>query len=287
MTFVRPFKPNYGTGADGVLTLSGTVTKQEYNLADGSSISGLTLSNSYLPSIIRCLGTLTISGAIQGNGLGYAGGARGTTANIGYPGTGPGRGAPPQAWNQSAGGGGHAAPGGGEASINAPGYPYDGLADILKGSYDVYCAGSGGAGGISDGTQTGTYGGAGGSGAAGLILIAPTVVFGSSALMSLNGNNGEAAYRIDVTWHPCGGGGGSGGFLLVLAQNIVLPSSGTIITAVGGAGGASIASAAGGNGANGRIYLCYLNSITPSDAASRSTPVATVINLAKLPVAVG
>jgi len=99
--------------------------------------------------------------------------------------------------------------------------------------------------------------------------------------INLNGANGGNA---DLTnGNAGGGGGGSGGLLVIVADVIVLPTSGTIVTATGGSGGTGTAN--GGAGANGRIYLCYLRSISPSDAASRSNPAATVINLVALPVA--
>ena len=81
MTYIKPVRLNFGTGADGVITLSGTVAKQIYNLGDGSAISGLTLSASYLPNIIRCNGTLTISGTITGDGAGNPGGASNVDTN--------------------------------------------------------------------------------------------------------------------------------------------------------------------------------------------------------------
>jgi len=293
MTYIRPFRPNYGTGADGQITLSGNVSKQVYNLADGSAISGLILSSSYIPSIIRCNGTLTISGSIDGSGKGHAGGGGGVTGSggYGYGGGGPGKGygggvGYDNCGGGGGGGGGHATAGGSGGTYRTylpsgnGGSAYDALGSVLSGVYGEWCAGSGGGGG---GACYGINGVAGGAGGGGIVIEARQVIVGSSASINLNGVNGNS--QPDPT-NGGGGGGGAGGLLIILAETITMPASGTIITAIGGSGGSAPGNP-GGAGANGRIYLCYLRSISPSDAASRSNPTATVINLAALPVGIG
>ena len=277
---IPTWKPNYGTGADGQITLSGTVTKQVYNLADGSSISGLTLSSSYLPSIIRCTGTLTISGNITGNGTGWPA-PYNYNIDCAGSGLGPGGAISVGGWGAVAGGAGHAYPGGGSAG----GPAYSGIHGLIDGVWGNDCAGSSGGTGAN---QNGGIAGNGGAGGGGLVVIARQIVVGSVSI-SLNGQNGGNGGADGSSPGGTGGGGGSGGFLALIAEVLQLPTSGTIITAAGGIGGTGGATggANGNNGSVGRIYLCYLRSISPSDAASRSNPTATVINLAALPVGIG
>ncbi len=301
MTYIRPFKLNLGDGSDGSGSSSGnwTVGKQVYQWINYTLNSGHTLylSPSYVPSIFKVQGTLTIAGTINGNSCGHPGTGRAycsvgdsTEPFYGDRGRGYGGGFAGRGKGGAGGGGGCGA--NGSSGQNGPyggvggsgGYAYDTLLDyIFTGNGLLGLAGSGGGGGC--GHWVDRQGGEGGYGGGGLLVIARDVIFASTASVSLAGGNGGTAGN-----DAGGGGGGSGGVLAIVAYNIVFPSSGVIITALGGSGGGSggsVPGGTGGAGSVGRIYLCYLSSITPADAASRSNPAATVIDLKTLPRVLG
>jgi hypothetical protein len=254
MTFVKPFRLNLGDGSDGVVALSGTVSKQTYNLADGSSISGLTLSPSYKPSIIRCQGTLTISGAIQGTGHGYDGGPAAVDSDKrGHTGYGyqPGR-------------AGELGANGGHATTS----PLTNFLDWLLGAGLLETAGAGG--GSGGGTNSGgvtPWGGKGGDGGGSIYLVARRLVIGATASITLNGEAGQALTKT--------GGSGSGGVLGAAAEYIEFGASGNLITATGASGAAA-----------GRIILAYLRSIS-GDPAARCNPDPQMIDLSKHKTPIG
>lgn len=269
----RTWNPDYGDGSDGSPASSSfTVAKQEYQWVDYTLNNGhtITLSASYKPSIFRVQGTLTINGAINGDGKGFTGGPSNATTGLG-PGAGIG-GSP--SLDKGGGGAGHSvngSNGGGSGSgWGLGGNAYNALGDILRQAFGDYWVGSGGGCGATSGGGTP---GIGGDGGGGLLLIAQKIVLGTTASISIDGTNGAT-----VTVGPAGGGGGgSGGLLILIAGGIELPGSGTVITATKGSAGTGTAN--GGDGADGRVYLCYMTSITPSDATSRSNPTATAISL--------
>lgn len=284
MTFIRPFRPNYGTGADGSPASSSfTVAKQEYQWVNYTLDNGhtITLSSSYKPSIFRVQGTLTIAGTINGDGLGWPGGARPANGAIGNDGAGPGKGTVRDGF--SGAGAGHATVGG--DGLGTGGSPYNGLGGLLLGSYGDWCVGSGGASGRCSNSDGTTQGPKGGDGGPGLVIVTRKLVVASTAQMLLRGANGESALAFDSG----GAGAGSGGLLLALFEIGEFPASGVQILATGGVGGTKnmVGGADGGAGAPGRVYLCYLKSISPTDAASRSSPAATLVNLAAMPVSIG
>lgn len=279
----KTWLPSYGTGALGDLTIgSNTNWSALASSAQTMNYVNLTISNTftltldgdgattYKPHILRCTGVCTINGGINGDGKGHIGAATGSTTGEG---PGGGRGAV-YTLNGGGGGAGHAAAGTNGTTQNQWGYggwPYDGLGDILRQSYGNYCAGSGGgAGGANGGGTPGINGHGGG----GLVIVAQSVVIASTATISLDGTTADAAVGT-----AGGGGGGSGGLLVVIADSITLPASGNVITATAGSGSAGGGGgSAGGDGAVGRIYLCYLSSIS-GDTAARCDPDATAINL--------
>jgi hypothetical protein len=282
--------PNYGNRSDGALTWTSiTVAKQVYQCTDMTLPNGVTvtLSQSYIPHIWRIQGALIVDGLVAGAGKGHPGGAGGA---VGAPGSGPGRGYHGGAGTDNnggggGGGGGHAAAGGNGGVYRtvtpsgSGGRLYDALGSILSQVYGEWCAGSGGGGG---GGYAGGTGGNGGPGGPGWVAICRLFRLGATGVINLNGGNGANGSN------PNGGGGGagSGGFGLVIADYIELPASGTPITALGGTPGTGYSNN-GGTASPGRIYLVALRGISPSDAASRCNPAATVIDLASLPIALG
>lgn len=309
MTYIRPFKPNYGDASDGSPASSTfTVAKQTYQWAEYTLNNGhtITLAESYLPSIFRCRGTLTINGAIAGVGKGNAGApAFGPASASGSHGRGPGGGkggvsASTPSRSGGGGGGGYAAPGtnGGlygtayyATSVTGDwgkgGEQYESLALVLLGIYGSWCAGSGG--GTGNNMNVGTSGKAG-NGGGGAIFIGRNIVIGATASIAVNG---EAGANSSSGGAPAGGpGGGSGGLVVLLGENISLPGAGTVITALGGAGGLGYHNGSpggdaypGGAGAVGRIYAIYLQSIT-GDIAARSNPAGVALNWAALPISI-
>lgn len=274
MSFLRPFHPDFGNGSDGVITLTGVVGKQVYNLGGGSSISGLTLSRSFIPSIIRCNGPLTISGDIYGDGMGSAGGNG--TQWAGSCGYGPGRGGggpSGSTFGQSGAGAGHNGSGanGSNGVPNSPGGdPYDGVLSALLGSYGPWNAGSGGG---QAGTANSGAGPTGGFGGGGIIIIAPSITWsaGVAYLRGSAGGNGGSA----------GSGGGSGGEIVLIGYVIALPGAGTYIY-VNGGGGGSGSSYSGGAGAPGRAGFIYLSGLTGSTGIVTPS-AAQVFNIASRP----
>jgi hypothetical protein len=278
MTRIRPFRLNYGDGSDGSPASSSfTVEKQEYQWVNYTLDNGhtITLSSSYKPSIFRCRGTFTLNGTINGDGKGWPGGAGGSNTFGERPGTGPGAGIPGTRHN---GVGGH----GGRLEFN----PIGGL---LTQSWDTSCSGSGGGGGGATNASADDGVGTGGAGANGLVIIARRIVLSSTTVITMNGAAGTAAWATNTSHAYGGGGGGSGGPVILIGEIIEMPASGTIITATGGGGGvgAGTGGEAGTAGEDGQVYLVYLKSITPSDAASRCNPAATVIDLKTLPRLLG
>jgi hypothetical protein len=283
--------PDLGDGSDGSPGSSSfTVAKQTYQWVNYTLDNGhtITLSSSYKPSIIRCRGTFTLNGAINGMGKGHSGGAA-TTGDRGNVGSGPGRGIPIGSNTDGGAGAGHAA-WATNRSKSYGGGPYDGFIGLLTGNFSSdLCVGSGacGGGGSHDG-EWGEYasGGKGGNGGGGIIIICQRFIC-STGSINVNGENGGNGTQAPHGFKGAGGGGGSGGLVIILADVIELPATGTIITATGGAAGLGADTAESGTaGTTGRIYLCYLNSITPTDAASRCNPAATVLNLADLPIGI-
>lgn len=274
----RLWLPDFGDGSDGSPASSSfTVGKQvyqwtDYTLDDGDTI---TLSQTYKPSILRCQGTLDLSGAINAVGKGYDGGARvvsggGPGSTIGADGSGlePGLGV-----FQSPG--------------SAPKNSLGKLGDLLLQLFGAYWAGSGSASGGCNQTDGDAYGGDGAKGGNGLILIARRIVIGATAVINASGANGNNGSRPNSTGTAYGSCGGAAGDVLLLADYIELPDSGTVISALGGSPGQdSPAATTAQAGENGHIYLCPLRSIS-GDPAARCNPDAVVVDLARLPIALG
>lgn len=284
------FAPNYGDGSDGSPASSSfTVAKQTYQWVNYTLSNGHTiLLSSYRPSILRVQGTLTINGTINGGACGNLGGATLAPAEDGrpnYSGSGCGGGWPGQAGAYGSGGGGasHGTAGeqGGQGSSayvgGFAGATYSALFDYLMGGAGsgAYMVGSGGGAGGSSNYGGSGEGGAGGAGGGGLLVIARRIVVGSTAVINCGGAQGAAAANNGGS-----GGSGSGGLIALIGEVIELPTSGTELSAPGGAQRAATSGGGyGGAGGAGRVYLCPLSAVTPSDAASRCSPAATIVSL--------
>jgi len=285
---LNPYKrfETFGTGADGVLTVTGSTSvnglkSYSFILVDGASANlhhtshdifsgdrffGLWL-RSQNPVIITNSGTVGLSGIGQnvgtpGTGAGTAGG------NAGGELTGSGGGGGGSSTNGGGGGGqvnvldffGHTAVGymvsGGTAGASSGGNGGGGgnaatetlVGPILPGPWFLGVGPSGGNGG-GDGTNAGGQGGAGGGAG---IIIAPSILVSSGATVTASGAAGSAA----TAGNAGGGGGGSGGNV-ILAGGFVC-QNGTFV-ASGGAYGAGYGTGghggAGGNGTAATVKL--------------------------------
>ncbi|MFA6454178.1 MAG: tail fiber domain-containing protein [Microgenomates group bacterium] len=266
-----------GTGADGTLDLSlgsgaggcngtglswagstctiDTDTKSTFNFTTINVSAGTTLTTSgtTFPTL-KATGSVTIAGAIDLAGKGYAGGL--TSGNAGCNGYGPGFG---RAFNGNAtqgncafatsinagGGGGYGGAGGTGA-----------VGSVAGTTYDTAAVGSGGGGGGNGGNG---YGGAGGGG----IQIQSGSTISITGTISANGANG-----ITTAAYAGGGGGGSGGRITLQAASAIT-NSGTISANGGNGGGSDAGGRGGGGGGGGRI------TIQDSSGAAGGTITAT------------
>ena len=273
------WKTYYGDGSDGAFTSSGSFTfaanNKEYwyttfNLQNGHTI---TASQGW-PIVIRATVSITISGNINGYGLGSSGGVGreyyGTFAssngNSGFFGGAGG------STTLAIGGGCYRALAilstNGENSHNV----FDTIQDryyqlgwnasiahgnatgILTGTSGNWANGeSGGGGGGADGTIDGGVSGCQGRGANGgalVFLIAPTIIINNTSSIDLRGNDGhdKCQYAGD------GGGGGGGGGLFLCGKSITNNASSILVS--GGIGGlpSIYGGVAGKNGGNGGVY---------------------------------
>lgn len=189
-----------GDGSDGIFnpgadtTIDGVKQYTSFNIASGITVTQ-TANTGIL--VIQVQSDVTIAGALNLNGKGYA--SNGDPAVIGARrwGSGIGRG-----YNNS----------GGSAYGNE---------DLLP----LYLGSSGGSG-VSVSGETASAG-AGGAGGGAVILIAKKITVTGS--ITANGNAG--ANDADSG----GGGGGSGGSVLLVAQEMSIGTN--LVTALGGAGG--------------------------------------------------
>lgn len=205
--------------------------------------------------IIMATGTITINGTINASGAGatgsagpnYVGGLNGTDGDPGtdQPG-GSGGNFSSSGISTGAGGsalihgvvaarGGAAQGGNGAGTAGTPLTGSDVPWPLLNAM-----GGAGGSGSVGNSSAGGTGGNGGGS----IVLIAPTVVLGSTATLNTSGAAGDAG----TSGYPGAGGGGAGN-LYVYARSYT--DNGATFTQAGGAGGAASIYPAGGAGANG------------------------------------
>ncbi len=274
--------PNYGNGSDGSpasgnLTLGALKQYVNYTLDNGHT---WTLTQG-IPSVVRCQGTLTISGAVNCDSKGYMGGSA-----PGSNGAGPGGGGGAPAATPYGGGGGgaaHVTQGtngntGSSGSLGAGSlFTYPSLGELLA-AVAVLLGSGGGAGGQG---QDGSVG-LGGYGGGAFLGFGRRIVLNSTANLHSTGGSGG-----NGTGHSGAGAPGTGGLIVLFADDLVLPATGTQVSALAGVPGTTSGYASeGGYSSVGRVYLIYTRSIT-AGAASRCNPTATVINLATLPVPLG
>ncbi|MBP2656013.1 MAG: hypothetical protein H6Q73_3582 [Firmicutes bacterium] len=241
-----PWLYNVGDASDGACGISASTTMGgEYwftNFTLPSSYT-VTLSSKFL--IIRCTGTATIAGTINGSGCGAAGGA--SSAGTGTAGSGGGSGGAGGAYvsycgsgtfySEGAGGASYLVYPGAVAASGGSGYsgkvcnsgstPSSQSVKYLI-SQGIPCVGAGGGGSVS-------YSGGAGGGA--VIIIAPTIVF--TGTINCSGASGSYGSQ-DVA------GGGGGGSIILAGSSIT--NTGTFNIAGGSAVSSTYTSGAGGAG---------------------------------------
>jgi hypothetical protein len=200
------------------------------------------------PFKLLATGSLTVAGAIDGNGTsatdfsqaanpgGPGGGAGGSTTNV--PGLGPGGGGGSADINNGGGGGGF-------GGVGARG-------GIKSGSLQPAGTGGGSYGDLNASLQGGSGGGGGaltggGGGGGAIALFSSSVTVAPSGSVRANGGGGAVG---------SGGasGGGSGGAIVIHADTVEV--NGTL-EAAGGEGGAGGCCGDGGGGGGGRIAYQY------------------------------
>jgi len=204
-------------------------------------------------------GTMTVTGTISTNGVGFGGGNYSTgqaTSGEGTVGAQTGQESP----NGNGGGGGTVANGqwgggggggNGAAGIRGSGNEATGWGQggLAVGTADLLTFDIGGGGGgpfVVSGT-----GGVGGSGAGGTIIFAKAITITGG--MAHAGSNG--------TKDQNGGGGGAGGSCLIVCQTAILGSN--LITTTGGnGGGKGDGERYGGDGGTGRIAVHHSGTVT-------------------------
>lgn len=254
-----PQDVDLGTGVDGSLNTTGNLDwNDDKNYTDVTINEGHTVTlQTGEVRIIKCQGTFTLNGKIDGKGKGNTGGQRATGGDA-QSGVGTGGGAYGQTsgWNAGGGGGGGYGAVGGSDTIGGAGGTNWGQQDFTASSSELLGSGGGG------GTGGGIYkeGGDGGYGGGALIIYCHDFIVGTNGEIDLNGNNGGNAGTDNPAYSAGGGGAGSGGSLYIRCQKVI--SCGTVkFHALGGTGGLehTIGSYGygypGGNGAVGRIRV--------------------------------
>lgn len=177
-------------------TLSGIHFYSDFTLNSGVTV---TVPAGKKRLVIIATGTITINGTIAASGAGGAGGAAGTDPNAGSTG-GPGT-------DQEGGGGGdgNTSGGGGGGNLFVNGVPLTLGAQATASDVPMMTDPSGamgGAGGGGGGANAFSTGGNGGPGGGSIVLIAPSVILGSTATLNTSGSGGSSG---------AGGTGGTGG----------------------------------------------------------------------------
>ncbi len=241
-------------GADWIITANVTIADNHYNIGLFRIASGVTVTvKSYDGTNYGWLEihaeNIVIEGTLSANSAGY----RGSAANSGAPGEGPG-------------GGGAASSGGGRGG----GYFAGGASGGSAGGGGGYGgAGGSGGGGAAGGGSTAEFlslrmgsGGSGaqrtsynvaggGSGGGKILLHAFGTVDVSGTLRASGGGGGSTRGGGSYA-----GGGGSGGGILIQGHNVDLSGN---VHANGGGGGTASYSVAGGGGGGGSIDIIGVN----------------------------
>ena len=217
-----------------IYTLGGV---HSYNVSVHIDVDGLLLVAEYNGSantgyVELRAPTITVDGAILGDGCGF----RGSTT-LYTDGEGPGGGSYP------GGGGAYGGAGGASGWGNQGGSPYG-----TAGGRDIQMGSGGGCQG----------GGVGGDGGGMVALIADEIIFSYEGIISVRGDDGQ-----DHATHDGGGAGAGGGIYL---QGIDVTTSGLFL-ASGGDGGNCPARKGGGGGGGGRIkiFFCTFDDVAVYD----------------------
>lgn len=280
----------FGTGADGDLTVTGSVTYTTSALTYGTiTISGAGSINVTAGSTIRCqvldlrnagAGAILGDGQTGNNSTTTSGASALTGTGSGGSGS-TGNSTPPNApsygslYGGSPGNGGK----GGNSVSNTGGTPstittwtrrYSSLLTADAPALGRAAGGRGGAGGAGNGSTAGSGGGGGGQGPNRVCIYARTILVGPSTAVraiSLRGGNGGNVNRAGVagTGGGGGGGGGAGGMCYVVTEAIGGTATGVIDVSGGngGNGGAGDGSTTygghgGDGGGSGQVYLINL-----------------------------
>lgn len=270
----------FGTGADGVITVSGTTTIDVHKQYQSVIVlTGGTLTHTALVGANTLLTGLSLfsqspimvigSGTVTATGLGHSSQAGQTGAgqggnNSGGRGGGGGGGGGSGATSTAGGAGGNrsalwattVSTGGGSAGAATPTAGGNATAinqpDPPQTNYSYQCSGTNGGSGAGDATNAG---GASGAGGGTIFMKMPSLFVLSTASITANGNNGSAG----VAGNAAGGGGGGGGCLFLNAG--FLSVSGATITVTGGTGGAKAGAGSGTAGGNGSAGVLQQNKL--------------------------
>ena len=263
----------FGNANLGAVVISGSTSwsglKQCSSLAINNGVT-LTLTG---PTVILCTGTVTINGAINGVGLGCAGGAAVSTSSGGVPGIAPT--SPPYSTFAQGVIGGFAT-GAPATPVGPPTYTYfpafgsllpvafymqtlEGVEQLIPLFVSgLFGDGEGGSSGNATTAPTGGHlntSGAGGAGSPSLIIIAKSIIFAATGTINLSGASGGNASQSG-TGSAGGGTGGNGGNCIFCTRT--LTNSGTF-TSNGGAPGTGIGGATSGNTAvAGALYTIII-----------------------------
>jgi hypothetical protein len=256
---------------EGSVTISGNQALQGIHFYNDFTLnSGITatLNNDSHRLIIVAAGTITINGTIDGVGAAATGGTSVTQTAPGVKGS--------LGFSQAGGGGGEtessSVDGGAGGDVfhhsilvRAGGSGASGVGDtpasltaetMALSSYFSIFGGAGGGSGGSGTSGAQPLGGAGGRGGGSIVLVAPTIILGGSAVLNTSG--GAGANGGDATANDSGGGGGGGAGNVYIFCNSYT-DNGATFTLSGGAGGTAggFSGFAGGPGAAGtrQIFL--------------------------------
>ncbi|MEO7396992.1 MAG: hypothetical protein ABIW84_00355 [Ilumatobacteraceae bacterium] len=251
MTFIMPMDilgaPTFGyfgNAADGTITETSNTTRDFLRCDSYTVNSGVTITPTTTPGGIFIIAKtrITINGTLDCKGKGNAA----NTGGFGKTGSLPTGGVAGGVYYLAS----HAM-----MTLDAKDKVLDnqvgaGGATGETGTSSVVGLGGGGAGayvgggsGSNGGTSAGAAGaaGAGGTGGGFIILIAPSIIISSTAVVRVDGNVGG-----NSTSNSGAGGGGAGGFIMLIAGSVGIDSAATF-TALGGNGGKSD-NYTGGNG---------------------------------------
>lgn len=258
-----------GDGSDGAVTETGNGTralaggKQYTTYSDGGYTIELTGTNGY--QLIGATTSVSITGTVEANGNGCAGGAagavaagdggNGTDSPAMMGGTGGGGGEAVTAEGNGGRGGNAGSHDGGSAGTTGNGGAGTNASTAHPRWYGIpECNGPGsGGGGGGAGNSVTEDGGAGGAGGGCIVIEADAVTLGAASNIQANGANGSNG-GSSGSGGGGGGGGGAGGSILILCRT--LTDSGVTTSVTGGSGGTGgTAADDGGAGGSGRVKI--------------------------------